>query len=117
MPKSCTTWGMAVRKRDKVCQVGKYKLAHLDAWLDTDDCEGPLEADHLIGRGNKALRNNLDNGILLCSWHHRLSPKLSHHGSPKAFWSFLEQYIPHRFEFREQNRNKIMKQEVFSGIS
>lgn len=112
MLKSCRTWGEAVRARDKVCQI-YYHALHNGLWEADYDCKGPLEADHLIGRRNQYTRNKLENGLLLCSWHHRLSPKLSHHGSPKKFWQFVEQYMPDRWAFREEYRNKIMKQEVF----
>lgn len=99
-----------IRDRDKVCQVHKAALMH-GLYDIKYMCNGGLEADHLISRGNKKYRNDPDNGILLCSWHHRLSPELSHHGNKRAFKRFIESYLPKRWKWYSERVNKISKWE------
>ncbi len=56
----------------------------------------PLNAHHLIRRQNLRFRWDLSNGICLCAWHHKLSPRLAAHGSTDATSRFAEWMQEHR---------------------
>ena len=87
-------WGQAIHAAGR-CAVGN------------EDCKGPLEAHHLISRGHKATRTAVEGGILLCSWHHRLSPHLSAHGAPRAFKTWMEANRPEQAAWVAANKWKI----------
>jgi len=74
-----------------------------------DECSGPTEAHHLIGRGNTATRHAIENGICLCSKHHKWSNKLSAHGAPLAFAEWLQKKFPEKWEWCSENKHKIQK--------
>ncbi len=107
---SCTKWGQAIRDRDQVCQIGKA----LRYEMLMSECHGAFEAHHLVGRGNKHLRNNPDNGILLCEFHHKHCRKFAPHKTRKGFERFLKAYMPLKWKFLKDNKHKIFKQEVFN---
>ena len=50
-----------------------------------------INAHHIIPRCNKTFRWDVDNGVSLCSKHHRFSMELSAHHNPFIFYKFLEQ--------------------------
>lgn len=51
-------WSLAIKERDKVCQI-------------CSKSDGILNAHHIIPKQFREFRFNLDNGILLCFQHHR----------------------------------------------
>jgi len=72
-----------------------------------EGCNNPCELCHLISRGNHLFRWDPRNIINLCSWHHKNSKLLSHHGSPEAFKEWMKQNKPEQYEFWQSNKNKI----------
>lgn len=105
-------WGQAIRDRDQICQIGKaLRYSTL-----MSECQGEFEAHHLIGRGNKHLRNNPDNGIELCSFHHKYCPKFSPHANKKGFERFLKKYYPERWKFLQKHKHEINKGSEFKEI-
>jgi len=73
-------------------------------------CENPnIEAHHLIGRANTATRHEIENGIGLCSKHHKWCNKLSAHGAPLAFAEWIKENKPETWEWCSQNKNLVQK--------
>lgn len=88
-------WGLIIHERG-VCAVN-------------DNCAGNLEAHHMISRSNTATRHTIENGILLCSKHHKFDPHLSAHKAPMAFAEWLQYNDPDKFEWCSKNKYKIAK--------
>lgn len=76
-----------------------YIHEHNTGCLIGGDCEGWIEAHHLVKRSVKSVQHDPANGILLCSRHHRLSNKLSAHGAPKEFRAWLEKNHPEKYAY------------------
>ena len=76
-------WRDAIRSRDKCCQV----------------CGGTsfLNAHHVIGRRNRNVRWDLDNGVLLCSGCHTFRVQ-SAHQDPLWFSEWFQDRYPNRYE-------------------
>ena len=51
-------------------------------------------AHHLIPREFKVFKYDLDNGITLCTKHHKFCRLVSAHNAPLAFFMWLERYKP-----------------------
>jgi hypothetical protein len=49
-------------------------------------------AHHIIPRENKQYKFDLDNGITLCTKHHKFSRIISAHNNPMAFFLWLQKY-------------------------
>ncbi len=87
-------WGEAIHQIYKTCAI----------------CGGvPVESHHLIGRANTATRHEIENGIGLCSLHHKWDNKLSAHGAPLAFSVWLQETHPDKWEWCSQNKNRLEK--------
>ena len=69
----------------------------------------PVEAHHLISRANTATRHSIENGIGLCSKHHKWCNKLSAHGAPLAFSEWLQENMPETWEWCSINKNLVQK--------
>lgn len=52
-------------------------------------CSGPLQAEHLVTRGNSASYGDMRNAVCLCS-HHHIHWKPQH---SQLYWSFIRQII------------------------
>ena len=65
-----------------------------------------LNAHHLIPKEIKEHRYDLENGIALCTKHHRFSFKLSAHQNPIAFIIWFESNYP---EWYKLIKNKLSK--------
>jgi hypothetical protein len=48
-----------------------------------------LNIHHLIPRENKLFRHDLDNGIVLCQFHHKFSLECSPHRNPLVFYKWM----------------------------
>ena len=70
------------------------------------DCSGNLEAHHIITRANKPLRHKIENGVLLCSKHHKFCTKVSAHAAPHAFYEHLEKWYPEQHKWASENKFK-----------
>lgn len=79
--KADAAWGAWVHARYDRCAVGV-------------GCAGRLEAHHLISRAIRCTRHAPENGILLCSLHHKFSNRLSPHGAPLQFAAWLQEHQP-----------------------
>jgi len=91
--KAMKQWGAVMHHRFRYCLV------------NNEDCSGNLEAHHLISRAKVMTRNNIDNGVMLCSNHHKWSPLLSPHMAPVQFTEFLRENYPHKIEWVMKHRN------------
>lgn len=74
-----------------------------------EGCAGNLEAHHLISRSSTYSRHRVENGILLCSTHHKFSHELSAHKAPLAFAEWLQKHYPDKWEWCSENKHKIAK--------
>ena len=90
-------WSQTIRK------VGVCMLS------DDDDvrCGGVLQAAHIIGRSNHALRWDLQNGLCICSGHHR------YYTSHPFYWNILiENKFPNKYKYLVDHRNKIWDKDI-----
>jgi len=85
-------WSKKIRERDEVCQV----------------CGGTayLNAHHVIGRRNRNIRWDMDNGITLCSGCHTFKTE-SAHQDPAWFMAWFIEHYPDRY-------NKIMIKRILT---
>jgi len=84
-----------------------------------DNCAGNLEAHHLISRSNGATRHKIENGIGLCSAHHKFSPELSAHKAPLAFAEWLQNNHPDKWNWCSYHKFKVSKydyKEAFKAL-
>ncbi len=66
-----------------------------------------LEAHHIIGRRNLNTRWDKENGICLCTYHHKFSSTFSAHETPTVFTEWLESYWgKERLEFLKNESKK-----------
>jgi hypothetical protein len=89
-------WGAVIHEIYQYCPVD-------------DECSGHIEAHHLISRANTATRHSIENGIGLCSLHHKFSNKLSAHGAPLAFAEWIQKKYPEKWDWCSENKHKIQK--------
>ena len=87
-------WREAIKSRDKSCQICG-SVAYLNA-------------HHVIGRRNRNLRWDLDNGILLCSGCHTFKTQ-SAHQDPLWFMEWFENRHPYRYLTIKENRVSMLK--------
>ena len=94
------------KKADKAW--GEYIHSN-DSCLICDDSSKKLEAHHLVSRAVTHLRHDPENGILLCSWHHKFDPGCSPHAGPIGFSEWLKENYPNKHEYVLTNRYKTGK--------
>ncbi len=77
-------WSLIIRERDQKCLVcGRT---------------GSLNAHHVIGRANKAVRFCLENGVSLCAYCHVFNSEFSAHKTPEAFKRWFQKNYSLRWE-------------------
>jgi len=89
-------WGKVIHEIYPSCAVGEA-------------CSGNVEAHHLITRANTATRHRIENGIGLCSKHHKFCPNLSAHKAPLAFSEWLQEHKPDTWDWCSENKWKVQK--------
>lgn len=94
--KSMALWGRVMHQTYKTC-------------LINNGCKGNLEAHHLITRSRVLTRNDINNGVMLCSLHHKFSTELSAHMAPIQFAEYLRENHPDKIEYVMNNRYKTGK--------
>ncbi len=94
--KSDDLWGLIIHDIYHTCAVN-------------DNCAGRVEAHHLISRANTATRHSVENGIGLCSKHHKFDSHLSAHKAPMAFSEWMSENDPDKFDWCSRNKFKIKK--------
>ena len=77
--------------------------------VDNERCKGPLNAHHLISRGNVYLRHETANCAMLCAYHHNFDTTCSPHAGPIGFTAFLKENYPHKYEWVIENQHKTGK--------
>ena len=77
--------------------------------VDNQDCKGPLNAHHLVSRGNVFLRHEPENCAMLCVWHHQYSTTCSPHAGPIGFTQFLHEHYGDKFQWVHDNQHKTGK--------
>jgi len=87
-------WGEIVRSRGR-CEVCGQA--------------GRLNAHHIIGRRNHALRWDIKNGVCLCSGCHTFRTQ-SAHQDPEWFHDWLVEHRPQDIEYLRQKRKEVIKQ-------
>jgi hypothetical protein len=92
LSKADSAWGQHVHSRYSRCAVN-------------DHCAGNLEAHHLLSRSIRATRHDPENGVILCSLHHKYSPHLSPHAAPLQFAEWLRVNLPEKYEWVMAHRN------------
>ena len=82
-------WGGIIhsRKRCEICEI--LNENHGDR----------VEAHHLITRNAPECKFDPENGMLLCTWHHKFSPEISAHKSPMQFLMFIEKFFPSKYAY------------------
>lgn len=68
-------------------------------------------AHHIIPRENKEYRHDLDNGITLCTKHHKFSRIISAHNNPMAFFLWLQKYRYSQFCIAVERNKKLASME------
>lgn len=68
-------------------------------------------AHHIIPREHKQYKFCLDNGISLCTKHHKFSRVISAHNNPFAFFLWLERFFPTIFLVAIGRQKEILKAE------
>lgn len=96
MIKADRAWSNYIHAANNRCMIG-------------EDCEGWLEAHHLISRSVKSLRHDINNGVLLCTKHHKLSIELSAHNNPEAFAEWLLEHAPEKLAYIKAHKWDIEK--------
>lgn len=85
----------------------------LFAGMDGITCSGRMEAMHILSRGWKRIRWDLDNGVCGCSAHHKFYTM-----HPKRWADVIEEIYPGRWEILDVKRlptlKKIDKLEILS---
>jgi len=71
-----------------------------------------LQSHHLVGRQNKTLRWDLDNGISLSAGVHTLSSQFSFHGTPNKALEWFEKYKPGLLQRLQIKGNYTNKQDL-----
>jgi len=97
-------WSQKIRERDEVCQVcGNSQY---------------LNAHHVIGRRNRNIRWDLDNGITLCSGCHTFKTE-SAHQDPAWFMEWFIKKYPERYNnimIKRIITNKQLYTDVIGGL-
>ena len=88
-----------------------------DTCIIDDDCSGRIEAHHLIGRARTATRHKIENGVGLCTLHHKFSNTLSAHAAPLAFAERLREELPSTWEWCSENKYKVSKPDYAQSYS
>ena len=68
-------------------------------------------AHHIIPRENKQFRYLLDNGLTLCTSHHKFSRRISAHNNPFAFFLWLQKFYPNTFLAAAERTKEMLKKE------
>lgn len=94
-------------------------IKNRDAWrcMICGDAFHP-NAHHIIPRENKEYRYELDNGITLCTKHHKFSRVLSAHNNPFAFFLWLRRFHHNFFSVAIERTNILLKRDeiVLDGV-
>jgi len=104
--KADALWGEVIHQIYRSCPVD-------------DNCAGRIEAHHLISRANTATRHSIENGIGLCSKHHKFSNTLSAHGAPMAFAEWMQNNYLDKWDWCCDNKFKVQKadyQEAYKDL-
>ena len=96
-------------KKRAMMMWGKVLHAQFDSCLICGRSDGQLQAHHLLSRAKVMTRNDLDNGVILCSYHHLRCPELSPHAGAIGFTEFLRENHPEKIEYVMKNKNKTGK--------
>ena len=94
--KAMAVWSAIMHTKFDTCLVGV-------------GCQGRLEAHHLLSRAKVMTRNDINNGVLLCSLHHKFSTEISPHTAPIQFTEFLRENYPDKIEYVMENMHKTGK--------
>jgi len=86
-------WGELIH-RNKTCLIGI-------------GCKGNLEAHHLITRSRVLTRHSPENGVLLCSLHHKFSTDISAHMAPIEFSLYLIGSHPEKIAWVTKNKHNM----------
>jgi len=75
-------------------------------------CGNPYKpnAHHIIPREIREFKFDLDNGITLCTKHHKFSRDLSAHNNALAFFMWVRKYRPFQLEVMEIKYRKFYKE-------
>ena len=68
------------------------------------DCKGKMEAHHVISRRISILRHSINNGILLCSYHHKYSLRLSPHQGQVGFTAWMIENRPEQWTWAQEHK-------------
>jgi hypothetical protein len=69
-------------------------------------------AHHIVPRENKDFRHCLNNGVTLCTKHHKFSRIISAHNNPMAFFLWLQKYRYDLFVTAVERNQEIARDEV-----
>ena len=97
-------WGAVIHEKYNFCALGDDPEIQRES-----PCSGKGEAHHLISRGNVGTRHRLENGILLCTKHHKFCNKISAHMAPVALSHWLQENSPDQYNFVQENKYAILK--------
>lgn len=89
--KKLKDWANSVKDRDCYkCAICGLTSGENYIRKDGKESKIRLEAHHLFPREIKEFRYDIDNGITLCTRHHKFSREISAHKNPLAFILWLQ---------------------------
>lgn len=99
-------------EQKKLNEVWAYTIKERDRWACVI-CGSTFKpnAHHIIPREHKDFITNMDNGITLCTNHHKFSRFISAHNNPLAFFLWLERFQPHLFLLAKERTKAFLKGE------
>ena len=79
-------------------------------------CGNPYKpnAHHIIPREVKEYKFDLDNGVTLCTKHHKFCRKISAHNAPLAFFMWLEKYRHWQFMVMKDRLREVVRVEGYA---
>jgi len=98
--KADSAWYKIQHSRIRYCIVGDADFTGIEVSEDARRCEGSLEIHHLIEKSQHSkARHLIENGIGVCSKHHRFDVELSAHQGQVKFYELLRINFPDKHEF------------------
>ena len=94
----------------KLDKVWREKIKERDIYCQVCGSSNTLNSHHVVGRRNRTLRWDLDNGILLCAGCHTFKTQ-SAHQNPRWFQEWFKKEFPNRDKHLKRYENKILKKE------
>jgi len=92
-----------IRKLDKIFSLKVREIGRCEFMgKDTISCSKQLQCAHIIGRGRKVIRWDLQNALCICSGHH-----VYYTNNPERWRNMLMNFYPERLAYLEVQAEKV----------